>query len=109
MGYRARQGVGMDLGLDGRVALIAGGSTGIGRAAAIRLAAEGAAVAVLARSAEKVEAVVAEIRASGGQAIGVPADVSDLTAVDAAVARVEETFGPPRIFVWSIATRFVHA
>ncbi len=60
----------------GRIALVAGGSMGIGRAVAVRLADDGAKVIVCARRADAVSDVVSEIKASGGEATGVSADVS---------------------------------
>jgi 3-oxoacyl-[acyl-carrier protein] reductase len=63
--------------LAGRVALVTGASQGIGRACAIRLASEGAAVAVAARNREKLDELVSEIKASGGNAAAFPLDVSD--------------------------------
>ena len=63
--------------LAGRVALVTGASQGIGRACAIRLASEGAAVAVAARNQEKLDELVSEIKASGGKAEAFPLDVSD--------------------------------
>lgn len=66
----------MDLELAGRVALVTGGSQGIGRAVALRLAQEGARVVVAARSRDPLDQVVAEIRAAGGQAVAVQGDVS---------------------------------
>ncbi|MGH6905968.1 MAG: SDR family NAD(P)-dependent oxidoreductase, partial [Geminicoccaceae bacterium] len=56
----------LDLGLEGKVALITGGSDGLGRAAAARLAAEGARVAICARRRPQLEAAAAELRAQSG-------------------------------------------
>lgn len=68
----------MDLGLQGRAALVTGASRGIGRAIALELAALGAAVAVnYARGADAAQAVVKEIEAGGGRAVALQADVSD--------------------------------
>ncbi len=79
--------------LSGRVALITGGSRGIGAAVARRLAAAGAAVGVNAHtSADGIEAVVAEVTTSGGRALSVRADVTDREAVDRMVARVLDTW-----------------
>lgn len=79
----------MDLGLRDRVAVVAAGSKGLGRAVADALAAEGAAVVICARGREVLEAACREIEAAGGRCHGVVADVSvpaDVTAVvDAAL------------------------
>jgi 3-oxoacyl-[acyl-carrier protein] reductase len=66
----------MDLGLTGKVALVTGGSRGIGRAIVGRLAAEGCAVAICGRSSETLESALAELRQGGTTAHGVVADVT---------------------------------
>ena len=86
--------------LDGKVALVTGASRGIGRAIALRLASEGAKVAInYAGNTAKAEAVKAEIEQNGGEAILVQADVSDSASVDAMVAKVIEAFGQIDILV----------
>ena len=83
--------------LAGRTALVTGASRGIGRAAAGRLAAAGARVALLARS---VEALASAAREIGGDAVTIQCDVSRPEAVEAAVERVVDVFGdPPDILV----------
>ena len=62
--------------LDGQVALVTGASSGIGKEVAVRLARDGAAVAVNGRDADEVQAVVDRITATGAKAIGVVGDVS---------------------------------
>ncbi|MDG4796674.1 SDR family oxidoreductase [Micromonospora sp. WMMD1082] len=77
-----------------RVALVTGGSGGIGRAIAERLAADGMAVGVhYSGNRDRAEDVVAAITASGGRAIAVGGDVADLDEVTATFDRVEEAFG----------------
>jgi NAD(P)-dependent dehydrogenase (short-subunit alcohol dehydrogenase family) len=66
----------VDLGLDGKVFVVTGGSDGLGRALARGLVAEGARVAVCARSADRLAATVTELEAAGGDVIGVPTDVT---------------------------------
>lgn len=86
--------------LDGRVALVTGGSRGIGRAACIALAARGASVAVHYRSrAEDAEQVVAIIRDHGGMAASFHADLEDPAAPDALVQAVVAQFGQVDILV----------
>ncbi len=76
-----------------RVAMVTGGGRGLGRAIAARLAAEGFAVAVVARSLEQVEASAAAIRDLGGHARGFSADVTDPGSLDRAIARIGEWAG----------------
>ena len=68
----------MDLGLAGKKAIVTGASDGIGKAAAYRMAAEGASVALVSRTASDLEAVAAEISGETGSTVfAAPADVSD--------------------------------
>ncbi len=85
--------------LDGRVALVTGASTGIGRRMAGALANAGAKVVLLARRALELDAAVAEIKASGGDAASVPASLLDLNAIRDIVAKASEPFGAPDILV----------
>jgi 3-oxoacyl-[acyl-carrier protein] reductase len=85
--------------LGGRVALVTGAGSGIGRATAIRLANLGAAIGCLGRTAAKVETVAREIRGQGGRAIALHADVTDPAGVAAAVERLRTEFGPVDILV----------
>ena len=83
-----------------QVALVTGGSRGIGRAIARRLAREGASVCVnYVSRADAAESLVADIRANGGRAVAVAADVSDDAAVEGMVDRVIAEFGPVTILV----------
>lgn len=86
---------------DGRVALITGGSSGIGRAVAELLARQGAAVAVNSADPAAAREVVAKITGSGGRAVTAVADVTDPAAVHAAVDDVAEQFGGIDILVTS--------
>jgi NAD(P)-dependent dehydrogenase (short-subunit alcohol dehydrogenase family) len=79
--------------LKDKVALITGGSSGIGRAAAVRLASLGVRVALAARTAANLEAVAAEVRARGGDALPVPTDVTDAEQCGKAVAATVERYG----------------
>lgn len=84
----------MDLGLDGAAVLIAGGTTGMGRAAADCFAADGARVAVLARSQADLDATAAALVELGSpDAVGLSADLFDGPSVEAAVAEAGERWG----------------
>ncbi|MGM0583899.1 MAG: SDR family NAD(P)-dependent oxidoreductase [Pseudomonadota bacterium] len=92
--------------LDGRVAIVTGSGQNIGRAIANRLAEAGAAVIVNgATSREKVDRVVEEITAAGGQAHGIMADVSEPAQVKAMVTEAVEVFGKVDIAVSNVSRR----
>ena len=80
--------------LTGQVAIVTVASRGIGRAAAVAFAAEGASVVLAARDTGALDANVAEIVAAGGRALAVPTDVADEASVASLFARAEEMFGP---------------
>jgi NAD(P)-dependent dehydrogenase (short-subunit alcohol dehydrogenase family) len=79
--------------LENKVAIITGAGRGIGRATALALAGAGADVVIVARSRRAIEAVAEEVRASGGQALAVPADVSDPASVDLMVVQTLRASG----------------
>jgi 3-oxoacyl-[acyl-carrier protein] reductase len=82
-----------------KVALITGASQGIGRATALAFAASGAKVAVAARQIAKLEELVKEIEAAGGEALAVPLDVADPAQVKTAFAAVLAKFGKLDVLV----------
>jgi 3-oxoacyl-[acyl-carrier protein] reductase len=86
----------MELAIEGRVALVMGASRGIGRAIAAALAREGARVAIVSRSGERLEGAAAEI---GGSAAPFTADATDLDRLAALPAEVEGALGPVEILV----------
>ncbi len=79
--------------LQGKVALVTGGGSGIGKAAAVRFAREGASVGVLSRTEDENQATVQEIKRAGGKAIALPADISDADQMRQAVERLVGTYG----------------
>jgi NAD(P)-dependent dehydrogenase (short-subunit alcohol dehydrogenase family) len=79
--------------LQGKVALISGGATGMGGASSELFAAEGAKIAIVDHNLAAAEATAAKIRASGGDAIAFKADVSNASEVSAAVAATVKAFG----------------
>ena len=94
----------MELGLKGKVAVITGGSEGIGRATAKAFAAEGARVAICARRAEPLAHVEAEILAAGGECLASPADVRRAEEIARFVASVRHRFGQIDILVNNAGT-----
>src|SRR3954451_23821428 len=88
-----------DRSIAGRVAIVTGAASGMGRATAHLFADEGAKVAVIDLGTDRVKAVVDEITGAGGTAQGWELDVSDQTAVDGVVNEVRTAFGPIDILV----------
>lgn len=85
--------------LAGRVAIVTGGGSGIGKAIALAFAREGAQLALAARREKPLRAAAGEVEALGGRAIAVPTDVARRPQVDALVARTTSTFGRLDILV----------
>jgi NADP-dependent 3-hydroxy acid dehydrogenase YdfG len=85
--------------LDGKVAIITGAGTGIGRESAILLAADGAKIVLVGRRADVLEEVAATIRASGGDASVRAADIARKADVEALAAFAAATYGPVDILV----------
>ncbi|MHB8419952.1 MAG: SDR family NAD(P)-dependent oxidoreductase [Myxococcales bacterium] len=86
-------------GLDGRVALVTGGGRGIGRAVALRLAREGARVAIWGRQRAPLEAVAAEIEGLSRKAAAIVCDVADPGQVGLAMERTRRELGPVEVLV----------
>jgi NAD(P)-dependent dehydrogenase (short-subunit alcohol dehydrogenase family) len=79
--------------LKGKVAVITGGGSGIGRATAMRLAADGVRVAVLGRTADELEEVVGEIEGKGGEALARTADIAEAEEIRGAIGGIVEEWG----------------
>ncbi len=90
----------MDLGLEGKVAVVGASSRGLGRASALALAREGARVTICARTEADLEAAAADISAqTGSEVLPVPADLTTAAGVDSVVAATVERFGGVDVLV----------
>ena len=94
----------MDLGLKGKVALVTGGSQGIGKGVAIKLAQEGAIVVIAARGQALLDEVATQIHRQGGQALAMAADVSKAEDCHRLIQQIQETFGRLDILVNNAGT-----
>jgi len=81
------------------VVVITGASAGVGRATAREFARHGAAIGLIARGRDGLDAAAREVRELGGEALVLPLDVADAAAVDEAASEVERRFGPIRVWV----------
>jgi short-subunit dehydrogenase len=86
------------------VAVVTGASAGVGRATAVLLAEAGFDVGLLARGRAGLDGAAAEVESHGVRALGIPCDVADASAVDAAASAIEEALGPIDVWVNSAMT-----
>jgi NAD(P)-dependent dehydrogenase (short-subunit alcohol dehydrogenase family) len=103
LSFLHREGL-VELGLKGKVAVVTGGTEGIGRATALRLAQEGARVAICARRQEMLDKTAAEIKKCGADALAVAADMSKAADVERFMKAVIERFGRIDILVNNAGT-----
>lgn len=96
-----------DRDLQGQVAIVTGGGTGLGRCMSLELARRGAKVVVASRSAEHLDSVVSEIRSAGGEAMSIPFDVRNVEQVEGMVKQVVDRFGRIDMLVNNAAGNFL--
>lgn len=89
----------MKISLEGKIALVTGASSGIGRALALGLVEAGASVVIAARRLEKLQELAETISAQGGRALAVPLDVTNRASVTAAFDQAEKELGTPDIVI----------
>jgi 3-oxoacyl-[acyl-carrier protein] reductase len=94
-----KQEAGVDLGITGKVALVTGGSRGLGRQAALTLAREGCKVAICARGTDKLDEVVAELQEFNPSSVGFQADVTTTEGCNAFYESASKAIGPADIVV----------
>jgi NAD(P)-dependent dehydrogenase (short-subunit alcohol dehydrogenase family) len=87
------------LSLDGKVAVVIGGTSGIGRAMALGLAEAGARVVASSRRLEQVEETARELEARGGRTLRMPSDVTDRASLEALLAKTANAFGAVQILI----------
>ena len=97
----------MDLGIAGRIALVTGGSRGLGKHCALSLAREGVNVAICGRSRDTLDATAAELQALGVEAVGIVADVSDTDQAAPLHSQVVDQLGPVDILVNNVGGSLV--
>ncbi len=99
----------MDLGIAGRIALVTGGSRGLGKHCALALAREGVNIAICGRSKDTLDATTAELQALGVTAVGITADVSDIHQAAPLHEQVLEQLGPIDILVNNVGGSLARA